>query len=576
MADQVVPADVEPGVSLPENLFAGKKFWLSRSVPMRNAIVAQLRAYGGEVAILESKAEIKIVDHLKPKQAPPESYSYEYLTKSMRAGRLEELEDHAVGPPAGTTRDVGSAKPAKGTRTPFTTADDCLLWDWVKDRERSGGKILGLEIYRELAQVNPRHTMQSWRDRWVKYVGRGQRPIAGPPPPAIATTQSAVEADEAHLRREPNESPQATAGGPTDETSTQAADLTTPPARNLRKRALASSPNSPDSPLARKKRRIGQSGDGTMVSSPVAGPDPKTSGDSSVVPLTGQEATSKAQDRIVPPASQSLLSPADESRSAAQEALPVGVFSLPEPDGGWDEDIPDGSPPPAAAPSHAEIRGQKATRQAILNGETQAPDFELPEPEGGWDDDIPYSSPPVQIAVEDDPGEKRHERDTQAILAGETQAPDFGIAEPEGGWQEVLPDEDAPTEPPANGTASPLHAPDPPIRATPATTDDADRDAHLLNAWIDRLISAGASEDDVLAALKYTSMHVGLAQVVLLSLARNEPVPADMPGVWTPQDDDALLGGDGRAIAALERKHGKEAFEARWRFLRDYGEPEEA
>lgn len=72
------------------------------------------------------------------------------MTESVRNGKLEDLENHLAGPPEGTIRNVGSARPTKGTRTLFTKEDDEVLLNWVKEIERKGGKILGNEIYKQL------------------------------------------------------------------------------------------------------------------------------------------------------------------------------------------------------------------------------------------------------------------------------------------------------------------------------------------------------------------------------------------------------------------------------------------
>lgn len=52
-----------------------------------------------------------------------------------------------------------------------------------------------------------------------------------------------------------------------------------------------------------------------------------------------------------------------------------------------------------------------------------------------------------------------------------------------------------------------------------------------------------------------------------------EKVPDGIPGIWTYQDDRVLQGTDAKLLEALERKHGGEAFEARWHFLMSWNEP---
>jgi len=121
---------------------------------------------------VEKHADIKIVDHARKDALPgtcvtplslclliirrsPDlivcSYSYTYIERSIRNGVLEDLEDHAVGPPAGTVRSVGSViHPAKTTRTKFTPEDDRILWLWVEQTPQQGGGTDGNIIYKQL------------------------------------------------------------------------------------------------------------------------------------------------------------------------------------------------------------------------------------------------------------------------------------------------------------------------------------------------------------------------------------------------------------------------------------------
>lgn len=81
-------------------------------------------------------------------------YSYKFVELSIRNRQLEDLEDHTVGPPAGTARTIGSiTRPAKGIRTAFTAEDDRVLFDWVTAFEQAGGKTAGNEIYKQLEQI---------------------------------------------------------------------------------------------------------------------------------------------------------------------------------------------------------------------------------------------------------------------------------------------------------------------------------------------------------------------------------------------------------------------------------------
>ncbi|KAI4128953.1 MAG: hypothetical protein LQ341_006625, partial [Variospora aurantia] len=171
------------------NLFQGTKFWLSQKVPQRKRFIEEVKANGGEITQLEKEADVKIVDHRQKEQLPG-TYSYQYIENSVRNGALEELETHAVGPPAGSLRTVGSTvQPPRSSRTKFTDEDDRFLANWVISFEQRGGATAGNEIYKQLEVKNPRHTYQSWRDRWVKYLKDRPRSAfisteAPPTPPA--------------------------------------------------------------------------------------------------------------------------------------------------------------------------------------------------------------------------------------------------------------------------------------------------------------------------------------------------------------------------------------------------------
>jgi telomeric repeat-binding factor 2-interacting protein 1 len=77
-------------------------------------------------------------------------HSYTFVEKSVRNGRLEDLEDHRAGQ---RVRPVGAVGiPARSSRTPFTLQDDQILWDWVQPYERRGDQIAGNLIYQQLAE----------------------------------------------------------------------------------------------------------------------------------------------------------------------------------------------------------------------------------------------------------------------------------------------------------------------------------------------------------------------------------------------------------------------------------------
>ncbi|KAL8742856.1 MAG: hypothetical protein Q9190_004719 [Brigantiaea leucoxantha] len=185
---EVVFSGVSDEVGVQGTLFQGVRFWLSQKVPQRKSFIENVRANGGEIVPLEKQADVKIVDHAR-KEAIPGTYSFRYIEESIRNGKRENLDDHAVGPPEGTVRSVGSTtQPARAGRVKFTPEDDQVLWSWISSTENKGVATSGNELYKQLEYKNPRHTWQSWRDRWVKYLKGLPRPAfvsanAPPTPP---------------------------------------------------------------------------------------------------------------------------------------------------------------------------------------------------------------------------------------------------------------------------------------------------------------------------------------------------------------------------------------------------------
>lgn len=74
---------------------------------------------------------------------PNGRYSYQYIEKSARNGKLENLEDHRTGPGGARfsdrvrSSDTSKSLPRKG-KIVYTLADDQALWDWMKPYEEDG------------------------------------------------------------------------------------------------------------------------------------------------------------------------------------------------------------------------------------------------------------------------------------------------------------------------------------------------------------------------------------------------------------------------------------------------------
>jgi hypothetical protein len=186
MATRVVYDDVVEGASetLQGQLFAGKKFWVAQRVPSRNRYLESIRSNGGQIVMIEKKADYIIADHYR-RDCPAGSLSYTFIEKSIERGEVVDPEDHRAGPQAGTSREVGSSsRPTKGTRAAYTLEEDRILYKWVQDHERQGGSASGNEIYKELEAQHPRHTWQSWRDRYLKQ-------LKDRPPTGLAVPENA-------------------------------------------------------------------------------------------------------------------------------------------------------------------------------------------------------------------------------------------------------------------------------------------------------------------------------------------------------------------------------------------------
>lgn len=187
--------DATPAIG---GLLDGKSFFITQRVPMRSHYLNLVKANGGRVVRLELQADYIIADHAR-KDCPPTSLSYTFIEAAISDGALPEPDNHRAGPAPGVVREVGSTvvRP-RGTRTPFTAQDDRDLWEWVQKAVAAGAAVKGLEIYKQLEVVNPRHTTQSWRDRYLKKLMHN--PPQGVTVPASSNTPSTQTPDAARWR----------------------------------------------------------------------------------------------------------------------------------------------------------------------------------------------------------------------------------------------------------------------------------------------------------------------------------------------------------------------------------------
>lgn len=99
----------------------------------------------------------------------------------------------------------------------------------------------------------------------------------------------------------------------------------------------------------------------------------------------------------------------------------------------------------------------------------------------------------------------------------------------------------------------------------PPSSPEPEEESADLDEWIDARLS-NASTEQVLEALRCTSMNPSLADKVLDIIVSGKGIPSNMPGVWTPEDDKCIEGNDARSIGRLLDKHGP-FFNIRWEYL---------
>jgi hypothetical protein len=160
VTDRTADAPVHYGV------FADLKFFLAQRLPSRSHYIQQITSNGGQIVKVEGNADHLICDHLRA-DAPSGGVSYQWIDETLKSGQLLDTGAYTVAKlPRPSASRVSTA--TKSTRTPFTTEDDKVLLDWVDRAEAAGDAVRGNAIYEALAALNPRHTAQAWRSRYVK------------------------------------------------------------------------------------------------------------------------------------------------------------------------------------------------------------------------------------------------------------------------------------------------------------------------------------------------------------------------------------------------------------------------
>lgn len=104
---------------------------------------------------------------------------------------------------------------------------------------------------------------------------------------------------------------------------------------------------------------------------------------------------------------------------------------------------------------------------------------------------------------------------------------------------------------------------------SPGASEPEEQPEQDIDAWIDSHLQKGLakSEDQIIEALRCTSMDPHLADQVLKHLVAGKDIPTDIAGVWTADDDRCIEGRDTRDIERVLEKHGSDYFNSRWQYL---------
>jgi hypothetical protein len=166
MPPAVVYTDMADPVGGTDGVFTDSKFFIVQRVPQRSHYVSLVEGNGGRVVKLEAQADYLIADHMRH-DAPPGSLSYKFIEEAIKQGKIPDDEAFLANRRK-SANSTAATSSKKSTRTLFTDDDDKLLYTLVHKAKEQGYAIQGNSLYQVLAAHNTRHTMHSWRDRYIK------------------------------------------------------------------------------------------------------------------------------------------------------------------------------------------------------------------------------------------------------------------------------------------------------------------------------------------------------------------------------------------------------------------------
>jgi len=232
-----------------------------------------------------------------------------------------------------------------------------------------------------------------------------------------------------------------------------------------------------------------------------------------------------------------------------------------------EEEFPSSSPPEASAsPKRTRFSESKMPRE-IASTPDRSPRSQRKEPEHkdrysplfvdlDSEDEDPLEDIPEEknSLPGQEPSEQESEPDhdrgtTQNIFREPSPYIDFDVAPPGDDWEA---DPQVPESPPPDTASS-----------------QSDINAQV-DAWIDSYVAKGYTFEQVVSALKATSIDTELSEKVLDMVGKNGDLPQDWKGVWTVADDEDLQSADARKVQRLQNKHGEDIFNARFEFLEFY------